>query len=110
MHKILWAVLGGIVALIAMVALVIAVVISDKPTSNAPAQSQCATGIDQSHCNFVIVVRDVGKYDDKTDATVSIYGDELCTTMRDGGKAIVESMESPLIVSAAKNNLCEDVK
>jgi hypothetical protein len=108
MHKIILAVLGGIVVLMAMVALVIAVVVSNK--SNVPAQSQCATGIDQSHCNFVIVVRDINKYNDKTDATISTYGDELCTAMRNGGKSIVESMESPLIVSAAKNNLCEDVK
>jgi hypothetical protein len=102
--RILWVITGGLAALIAMSALVIALLITHSSPGN-----KCDTGIDNKHCNFITVVRDTGRYSNKSDASLATYGDEMCNAMRNGATTLVEEMENPLIVSAAKHNLCTDV-
>ena len=98
--RVVLAFIGAVVLLIAF----IVVGFVGYKISNPPAPKPTC----DSNCSFIAVVRDTQKYSDKSDASVLSYGNSLCYTLKSGGGDIVNALEDPMIVQAAKTYLCPD--
>jgi len=100
-NRVAWAIGGGILAFLLLVALLISIVVTEVKKNN---KSECI-----KTCAFINDVRDTGKYSDKSDGELSEYGFELCYTIKSGASGIVYALEDEKIIESAITNLCPDV-